>query len=109
MPTVMKITKGGIDLILWVITLADLMLLFTILSMLVLPTRGLRTRTLKKTKPSNRNVPLEQTESEKLWDGLLFRTEKDAAKFANDFDLIINASKDVVGMPALIKNQINKK
>ena len=62
--------------------------------------------TLKKTKPSNRNVPLEQTESEKLWDGLLFRTEKDAAKFANDFDLIINASKDVVGMPALIKNQI---
>jgi len=62
--------------------------------------------TLKKTKPSNRNVPLEQTESQKLWDGLLFRTEKDAAKFANDFDLIINASKDVVGMPALIKNQI---
>ena len=62
--------------------------------------------TLKKTKPSNRNVPLEQTESEKLWDGLLFRTEKDAAKFANDFDLIINASNDVVGMPALIKNQI---
>ena len=62
--------------------------------------------TLKKTQPSNRNVPLQQTESEKLWDSLLFRTEKDAAKFGNDFDLIINASKDVVGMPALIKNQI---
>ena len=45
LPMVMRITKGGIGSTLWGIMLADLMLMFIILNMLALTTRGLLTLT----------------------------------------------------------------